>query len=888
MSRGSSVPLTDAEISRVYCGVYQFASETLTPDEFSAFRRGTWPSSTTAIPAIHLFGNLLFDLLGLRRPHQISSSNLRQLSKKLHIDKYRLTPAALAAIDLNVLDFKAYYQFYTLGMFLSRCGTLLTRRHETLSDGNIWAAPLFTSAFATSDNAMVPATQLEVEASLFIATHFADRESRHHLLKDINVARKQMISPYVDLVELPCYRSGLSLGLAANIMEGSFRPNRSPTPSSTSPFQLDIVDPAASPNPPAPTHARRDNNTWNSSPPSSDTPTNNTPPSESPPQDPFSVPLLTRYDSDPDADEESALDARILLQRPRASADSLLHNPFRAFDHIPLVQCIGGNDTHFSEVQTIARTLQGRWAECVQLVASHLLDVAATATSTPRVPGMSEDPIDLEMERAIKLLLLLGLLILRKPRHATSPSAITKILGDRMDLLLGKDFGPLVASYEEDIIIKKATPSRRPTEKDNDKRAVREAIALLRSGKVGKAQNILLSKGVADGTCPAVLSQLSQLHPKRKAELPPPTSAQIQYPRATIDRDVFDAELLRLQSMTAPGLGLLRNEHLTSLVFHPNRQVSPLARDAVDQLYRLLNLIANGSLPSYFFVLFYSVRQIALFKVDPNELPDGVSPPVRPIGIGSALPRLLWRCLLHPFVPQVQTITAPEQYGIGEKAGGSKLTTGARMLLAADKSLCCLSVDMKNAFNEVKRLEGLSALWSHTPLRPLWYALYRKLSCKSIIQIGGGDSVQLAPYRSEEGYVQGASESMLMTCLSTDASNKKVNEFLRMSGGMLIAGADDTYLLGPLDQVLRAYDMFSELLAGIGLTLNESKTRMYADQSIRNQSYFDALRAKNILEGRIDVGDDTSPRGLKIFGVPVGEDSFIRQVLDAKADQNLF
>ena len=90
--------------------------------------------------------------------------------------------------------------------------------------------------------------------------------------------------------------------------------------------------------------------------------------------------------------------------------------------------------------------------------------------------------------------------------------------------------------------------------------------------KVGKAQNILLSKGIADGTYPTVLSQLQALHPSRKAELPLPTEENIQAPRATIDREVFDAALLGLQSMTAPGLGLLRNERLTALVFHPNRQ----------------------------------------------------------------------------------------------------------------------------------------------------------------------------------------------------------------------------------------------------------------------------------------------------------------------------
>ena len=163
-------------------------------------------------------------------------------------------------MDLDDLNFIAHYQLYTLGLFLSRCGYILSADNATLTDGNSWAAPFFTAGFSTSDNASVPATQLELDASLFVASHFFNRPSRHHNPRDCNLARKQMMTPYFDLVELPCYHRAQARGLAATNMnmEGQFQPNRSPTTSSVPPFLLVVPDPSASPPSPASTQAQRD------------------------------------------------------------------------------------------------------------------------------------------------------------------------------------------------------------------------------------------------------------------------------------------------------------------------------------------------------------------------------------------------------------------------------------------------------------------------------------------------------------------------------------------------------------------------------------------------------------------------------------------------------
>ena len=74
--------------------------------------------------------------------------------------------------------------------------------------------------------------------------------------------------------------------------------------------------------------------------------------------------------------------------------------------------------------------------------------------------------------------------------------------------------------------------------------------------------------------------------------------------------------------------------------------------------------------------------------------------------------------------------------------------------------------------------------------------------------------------------------------------------------------------------MIAALEMLIALLAEVGLTLNESKTRIYIDQSYRTDEFLNLIREHNITEGRVDVDDDTSPRGFMCFGVPIGQPSF--------------
>ena len=73
---------------------------------------------------------------------------------------------------------------------------------------------------------------------------------------------------------------------------------------------------------------------------------------------------------------------------------------------------------------------------------------------------------------------------------------------------------------------------------------------------------------------------------------------------------------------------------------------------------------------------------------------------------------------------------------------------------------------------------------------------------------------------------RGTTESMPLFTFSTDNADNTTNEELRAHGGALVAGVDDTYLIGPPEIVFQCMRNHKErLLADAGLNLNLDKTK---------------------------------------------------------------
>ena len=125
-------------------------------------------------------------------------------------------------------------------------------------------------------------------------------------------------------------------------------------------------------------------------------------------------------------------------------------------------------------------------------------------------------------------------------------------------------------------------------------------------------------------------------HPERKREITPLTEEELGKDRKQMSRKVFDETLRHLDHDVAPGLCCLRNEHLTALQFHKDRQVLTEAHAATTHLFNFGNNVVTNALPRYFYTAYLATRLVPANKDDPADLPEGKTPDCIPVKIGGS------------------------------------------------------------------------------------------------------------------------------------------------------------------------------------------------------------------------------------------------------------
>ena len=185
---------------------------------------------------------------------------------------------------------------------------------------------------------------------------------------------------------------------------------------------------------------------------------------------------------------------------------------------------------------------------------------------------------------------------------------------------------------------------------------------------------------------------------------------------------------------------------MNSLVFNERSNASPKAKIAIEKLHEVGCHIAAGNLPWYFYVTWTATSLAAVNKRELEELEAGELMDCRPVAKGNTFRKVFTATLLEPFKQAIIDVTAPTQFGSGEKAGGSQLVFAAQLMLEANPSFVAISLDIKNAFNEVTRKVVLEKLWEDLRLRNLWYYFWRVKSINSYIGLGSGTKMQKAPF----------------------------------------------------------------------------------------------------------------------------------------------
>ena len=579
-----------------------------------------------------------------------------------------------------------------------------------------------------------------------------------------------------------------------------------------------------------------------------------------------------------------------LPERQRATKTEIERDRFAVVDHVPFKNCYGADGASFSECENVPWICRDHWAEAMGIVSEECADVLELEEG-----NRLHDNVELAIERRLKMFFVLPILIFRK---VDPEKKIQHEVRKRLMLWKAGKWAKLIGDLEADIAKcqrQDYTHQQSPNSPDNVCR--RRALELIRLGQMRRARQALTSSGCSDPQLPHIRDQMKAKFPVRKEAITEPTEEQLAYPRAHLDVEAFRKALLQLKPKTSPGLGCLRNEHLTALVYNKHAKASPNAKDAFNRLHRFCDVIVSGNLPQYFFEAWTATSLSALNKRDPSELAEGEVMDCRPVAKGNCLRKAVNKAFLQPFKDQIIQRTSPTQYGCSVEGGGTQLTTQIQLHLQHSPDHVLVSIDIKNAYNEIKRKRILDQLWGETlsdshvgyedfdeeAFRGMYIYLYKMLEVESYVGLGSGTRMVDAEFKSSEGVQQGATESSALFCIGLDKANRITNQELREKGGFLVSGMDDTYLVGPPDEVFAAVHRHKTRLADLGLVLAVHKSKCYLAAEQKDEIFH--RQRGDIEEGYVEDSQGVRRFGLRVYGVPIGEDDFISSFLEDRIER---
>ena len=482
-----------------------------------------------------------------------------------------------------------------------------------------------------------------------------------------------------------------------------------------------------------------------------------------------------------------------------------------------------------------------------------------------------------ELDIALMWLLFLPQAVLRQSKRGGRSGR--GLVARRFNALATGQWGQLVQWWEED----RADAERRDEGSQGaqarvvqrSQAEVEAALAgvverLAGKGQVGKAMRRLRSYGVAD--LQSVLDRLREKYPPRGRELPP--AAEGEGGMQCVDQlEGLWHRLLCLPEEVAPGSGGLRNEFLVAVAECVAQERGGVDETKAEVLPNFGLLYLHGALPPWFYKVWLTVQTVPLYK-------DAEQSGIRPVGMRNPLLKALHSEVLVSVAAEAKAVLEPIQLGLAKHCS-EKLVFAVRSLLEVAQAegrpgWGGVKLDLKNAFNAVFQARVLAALQAEPSLRhlvPLVRALFE-----------GGCGLEAGGVlwgESSEGVAQGDPLSMLLFCVGIHEDLVWLQAQLEECGGMVRAGADDVYVVGPLEVVVpKVLEMAAKLKDGAGLELELSKTLVLTLDGVEHP----AAAAVGLPQAGKEVGG-VFESGFVCHGVPVGSDAFVRAALQEKVDE---
>ena len=257
----------------------------------------------------------------------------------------------------------------------------------------------------------------------------------------------------------------------------------------------------------------------------------------------------------------------------------------------------------------------------------------------------------------------------------------------------------------------------------SDDALARRIKAKCADGDIRSALRLLTSNDSVAPPSEEVISVLRAKHPPPPADSSLDSFAPGQETVGLVasEKDVHSA-VFSMPPGSSSGLDGLRPAHLRDLL---SRGTAEAGQHLLAALTTLVNTALSGSLPECCLPSFYGATLCALRKKDGG---------IRPIAVGSVFRRLAARIGAKHLTNNLKAELRPVQLGVGTPQGCEAAVHAVReyvMERSADPSSShvLVKVDMKNAFNSIRRDQVLSQLRIRCPvLHPMAWQAYGKPS----------------------------------------------------------------------------------------------------------------------------------------------------------------
>ena len=427
------------------------------------------------------------------------------------------------------------------------------------------------------------------------------------------------------------------------------------------------------------------------------------------------------------------------------------------------------------------------------------------------------------------------------PRSETCPSdSLTSMIKSQIRQYMESASPNLVPPTSECVSRGKRSRSRTDQTSERMKRSVSSKLA---DGDVRGAIRLLASSDVIAQQSDEVVECLQRKHPPSPPDLnlPPCPDESTRAPPVT-EADVT-AAITSFDTGSSAGMDGLRPAHLKDLTA---RSAGEAGCRLTTALTKLVRTALSGEIPPAARAAFYGASLLALRKSDGG---------IRPIAVGSTYRRLASKVGLRPLSAQLGQELRPIQLGFGTPGGCEAAVHATRQFYQnMTEDTVAVKIDMRNAFNTVRRDQFLRAAREHAP--DIYPLLWQAYSQPTPLYYGSTE------IPSASGIQQGdpcgpALFSLAIHPIASDVTSSFNCWYL-----------DDGTIGGDVDSVCSDLERLIPAMAGIGLVLNHSKCEIILPENAPEEKRSAATdKIHRIIPGAAVL----NRHELKALGAPITE-----------------